>query len=134
MAFEYCSENAWHDQYFGKGKSLAAASFVCDTPLAVGAHHGALAVAVIAAGDVSIAAGKSVKISVQGSDTENGTFADVVGAPEMAVGASSALAFQAGEVIGKLVLPDMTRYAKIKVTSDATNSGDVDVILSYLAR
>jgi len=32
------------------------------------------------------------------------------------------------------VLPDTKRYVKIKVTSDTTSSGTVDVVLSYLAR
>lgn len=136
MTFAYGSENRWHDQYFGKGKSLASASFVCDTALAVGEHHGALAVTVAASGNVSIASGKSVKLTIQGADAADGTFADVAGAPELSVsgGASAATTFTDGDIIAKMVLPDMAAYAKIKVTSDTTNSGAVDVYLGYLAR
>lgn len=136
MGFEYGQDNRWYDQYFDRTKSIASASFVCTNPLAVGEHHGALAVTVAASGDVSIASGKSFKLTIQGSDTEDGTFNDVAGAPEVSVsgGLSEVAKFADGDTICKLVLPDMQRYAKIRVTSDATNSGNVDVYLSYLAR
>ena len=49
-------------------------------------------------------------------------------------GASAATAFADGDIIGKLVLPDMQRYAKIKLTTDGAATGEVDVFLSYLAR
>lgn len=136
MAFAYGSENRWHDQYFAKAASLATASFVCADALAVGAHHGALAVAVVAHGAVSIAPAKALKLTILGADAEDGEFSEPAGAPEVTVkgGSGAATAFEDGEVVCKLALPDMPRYAKIKVTSDATNAGDVDVILSYLAR
>lgn len=135
MAFAYGSENRWHDQYFDTGKSLAAASVDCANALAVGHHHGALAVVLVASGSVSIASGSSVKVSILGSDTEDGEFEAVQGAPEVTIsGGDAATAFEDGDVICKLVLPDMQRYAKIKLTSAATNSGNVDVILGYLAR
>lgn len=39
MAFEFGSENRWHDQYFGKDVTIpSTTSTVCDTPLAVGQH------------------------------------------------------------------------------------------------
>lgn len=136
MAFAFGSENRWYDQYFDKGKSLAAASFECADALAVGEHHGALAVAVVANGAVSIASTKSIKLSILGSDTEDGEFAAVAGAPEVSIagGASNATTFEDGDIVCKLVLPDMQRYARIKVTSDTTNTGSIDVLLACLAR
>lgn len=136
MAFAFGSENRWYDQYFDRKKSLAAASFECADTLAVGEHHGALAVTVVANGAVSIAATKSIKLSILGSDTEDGEFVAVAGAPEVSIagGADAATTFEDGDIVCKLVLPDMQRYAKIKVTSDTTNTGKVDVILAYLAR
>lgn len=136
MAFEFGSESRWYDQYFDREKSLAAASFECAVPLAVGEHHGALAVAVLANGAVTIAAGKRLSLSLLGSDTEDGEFAAVPGAPELSLtgGEGSGTSFEDGELICKLVLPDMQRYLKVKITSDATNTGNVDVILASLAR
>lgn len=49
MAFEYGSENRWHDQYFGKNVTVEADGTECPERLAVGEHHGALAVTVAAA-------------------------------------------------------------------------------------
>ena len=135
MAFEFGSENRWHDQYFGKDVTIpSTTSTVCDTPLAVGQHHGALAVTIAAKGAVSIPSTKKLTVTIQGADTEDGSFADIPGAPEMSVsgGASAAPAF--ADVIGKLVLPNMKRYAKIKLTTDGAATGKVDVFLSYLAR
>lgn len=137
MAFEFGSENRWHDQYFGKDVTIpSTASTVCDTPLAVGQHHGALAVTIAAKGAVSIPSTEKLTVTIQGADTEDGSFADIPGAPEMSVsgGASAATAFADGDIIGKLVLPDMQRYAKIKLTTDGAATGKVDVFLSYLAR
>ena len=104
--------------------------------LAVGQHHGALAVTIAAKGAVSIPSTKKLTVTIQGADTEDGSFADIPGAPEMSVsgGASAATAFADGDIIGKLVLPDMQRYAKIKLTTDGAATGKVDVFLSYLAR
>ena len=47
---------------------------------------------------------------------------------------STGTSFADGDILCKLVLPDTKRYVKVKVTSDATSSGTVDVVLSYLAR
>lgn len=137
MTFAYGSENRWHDQYFGKDVSLPSSeSTVCATALAVGRHHGALVVTIAAKGAVSIPSGKKLTVSLQGADTEGGTFADIPGAPEMSVsaGASEAVAFTDGDIIGKLVLPDMQPYAKVKLTTDGAATGKVDVYLGYLAR
>ena len=124
--FEYGAENRWHDQYFEKGVTLPDSSgVVCANALAVGQHHGALAVTLVADGAVSIPAAKKLIVSVQGSDTENGVFAD---------GADAAAVFADGEVIGKLVLPDMADYARIKLTTDGAATGKVDVFLNYPAR
>lgn len=135
--FEYGAENRWHDQYFEKGVTLPdSAGVVCANALAVGQHHGALAVTLVADGAVSIPAAKKLIVSVQGSGTENGVFADVASAPEMSVsgGADAAAVFADGEVIGKLVLPDMADYARIKLTTDGAATGKVDVFLNYPAR
>ena len=114
MAFEFGSENRWHDQYFGKDVTIpSTTSTVCDTPLAVGQHHGALAVTIAAKGAVSIPSTQKLTVTIQGADTEDGSFADIT---------------------GKLVLPEMKRYAKIKLTTDGAATGKVDVFLSYLAR
>lgn len=137
MTFTYDSENRWHDQYFGRDVSMpSSTSSVCDTALAVGRHHGALAVVIAAKGAVSIPATKTFTVSIQGADTEDGAFADVTGAPEMSVsgGASEAVTFADGDIIGRLVLPDMQPYAKIKLTTDGAATGKVDVYLGYLAR
>ena len=67
MAFAYGSENRWHDQYFDTQKSLAATDIDCANALAVGQHHGALAVVLVANGAVSIASAASVKVSILGS-------------------------------------------------------------------
>lgn len=137
MAFEFGSENRWYDQYFGKDVALpSTTSKVCDTPLAVGQHHGSLAVTIAAKGAVSIPSTKKLTLTIQGADTEDGSFADIAGAPEMSIsgGASAATEFADGDIIGKLVLPDMARYAKIKLTTDGAATGKVDVFLSYLAR
>lgn len=135
--FGYGAENRWHDQYFEKGVTLpGSASAVCANALAVGQHHGALAVTLVADGAVSIPAAKKLTVTLQGGDTENGAFADVAGAPEMSVsgGAGAATTFADGEIIGKLVLPDMADYAKVKLTTDGAATGKVDVFLKYLAR
>lgn len=137
MSFEFGSENRWYDQYFGKGVTLpSSTNSVCNTALSVGKHHGSLAVVVVANGDVSIPSTKKLTVTIQGSDTEDGSFADIAGAPEMSVngGTSAATAFSDGDIIGRLVLPDMKRYAKIKLTTDGAATGKVDVFLSYLAR
>ena len=44
------------------------------------------------------------------------------------------LVFADGEVIGKLVLPDMADYARIKLATDGAATGKVDVFLNYPAR
>ncbi|WP_337430840.1 hypothetical protein [Bilophila sp.] len=137
MAFEFGSENRWYDQYFGKDVALpSTTSKVCDTPLAVGQHHGSLAVTIAAKGAVSIPSTKKLTVTIQGADTEDGSFADIAGAPEMSIsgGTSAATEFADGDIMGKLVLPDMARYAKIKLTTDGAATGKVDVFLSYLAR
>ena len=136
MAFEFGSENRWYDQYFGKDVALpSTTSKVCDTPLAVGQHHGSLAVTIAAKGAVSIPSTKKLTVTIQ-ADTEDGSFADIAGAPEMSIsgGTSAATEFADGDIMGKLVLPDMARYAKIKLTTDGAATGKVDVFLSYLAR
>ncbi len=132
MSFAYGKDNRWHDQYFEKGKAINAASFVCAEPLAVGGHHGSLAVTAAADGTVTLASSKAFRLSVQGCDTEDGEFTDVAGAPEVSV--SGPATFEDGDVICSMVLPDMQRCAKIKVTSDTAHSGNVDVYLSTLAR
>ena len=137
MAFEFGSENRWYDQYFGKDVALpSTTSKVCDTPLAVGQHHGSLAVTIAAKGAVSIPSTKKLTVTIQGADTEDGSFADIAGAPEMSIsgGTSAATEFADGDIMGKLVLPEMARYAKIKLTTDGAATGKVDVFLSYLAR
>lgn len=136
MAFNYGSENRWYDQYFEKAKGINAAEFVTANALAVGEHHGALAVTVMAAGAVKVAADKIFKLTLQDSDTEDGPFADIPGAPEVTITGttSTGTSFADGEILCKLVLPDTKRYVKVKVTSDATSSGTVDIVLSYLAR
>lgn len=136
MSFSYGSENRWYDQFFEKGKAINAAKFVCANALVVGEHHGALAVTVMAAGAVKVAADKTFKLTLQGSDTEDGPFADIPGAPEVTITGttSTGTSFADGDILCKLVLPDTKRYVKVKVTSDATSSGTVDVVLSYLAR
>ena len=137
MAFEFGSENRWYDQYFGKDVALpSTTSKVCATPLAVGQHHGSLAVTIAAKGAVSIPSTKKLTVTIQGADTEDGSFADIAGAPEMSIsgGTSAATEFADGDIMGKLVLPDMARYAKIKLTTDGAATGKVDVFLSYLAR
>ena len=137
MAFEFGSENRWYDQYFGKDVALpTTTSKVCDTPLAVAQHHGSLAVTIAAKGAVSIPSTKKLTVTIQGADTEDGSFADIAGAPEMSIsgGTSAATEFADGDIMGKLVLPDMARYAKIKLTTDGAATGKVDVFLSYLAR
>lgn len=132
MGFEYGKDNRWHDQYFEREKAVNVSDFVCSEALAVGGHRGALAVTVAASGPVTIASGKSVGVSVQGCDTDDGEFTDVAGAPQVIV--SGEASFEDGDVLCTLVLPDMQRYAKIRITSDTTNSGNVDVYLSCLAR
>ena len=136
MGFAYGSDNRWHDQYFDREKAVNTADIACEAALAVGAHRGALAVTVAANGPVSVASGKALVLTVQGCDTEDGEFSDVPGAPEVSVkgGSSAAASFEDGEVLCTLVLPDMQRYAKIRLTSDAANSGSVDVYLACLAR
>lgn len=136
MAFNYGSENRWYDQYFEKAKGINAAEFVTANALAVGEHHGALAVTVMAAGAVKVAADKTFKLTLQDSDTEGGSFADIPGAPEVTITGttSTGTSFADGDILCKLVLPDTKRYVKVKVTSDATSSGTVDIVLSYLAR
>lgn len=127
MSFSYGSENRWYDQFFEKGKAINAAEFVCAN---------ALAVTVMAAGAVKVAADKTFKLTLQGSDTEDGPFADIPGAPEVTITGTTGTgtSFADGDILCKLVLPDTKRYVKIKVTSDTTSSGTVDVVLSYLAR
>lgn len=135
--FEYGAENRWHDQYFEKGIALpGSAGVVCANALAVGQHHGALAVTLVADGAVSIPAAKKLTVTIQGSDAEGGAFADIAGAPEMSVsgGTGATTSFGDGETIGKLVLPDMAAFAKIKLTTDGAATGKVDVFLNYLAR
>ena len=91
---------------------------------------------VMAAGAVKVAADKTFKLTLQGSDTEDGPFADIPGAPEVTITGTTGTgtSFADGDILCKLVLPDTKRYVKIKVTSDTTSSGTVDVVLSYLAR
>ena len=132
MSFAYGKDHRWHDQYFEKGKAINSAGFVCAEPLAVGGHHGSLMVTAAASGNVTLAASKAFKLSVQGCDTEDGEFADIAGAPEVSV--SGEASFEDGDIICSMVLPDMQRYAKIRVTSDSTHSGNVDVYLTSLAR
>lgn len=132
MSFAYGKDHRWHDQYFEKGRAVNVEGFVCAEPLAVGMHHGALAVTAAANGEVTLAASRAFRLSVQGCDTEDGEFVDVAGAPEVSV--SGGASFEDGDVICSMVLPDMQRYAKVRVTSDTTHSGKVDVYLTNLAR
>ncbi len=132
MSFAYGKDNRWHDQYFEKDKAINVAGFVCAEPLAVGGHHGSLMVTAAASGTVTLADARAFRLSVQGCDTGDGEFTDVAGAPEVSV--SGPATFEDGDIICSMVLPDMQRYARIKVTSDTTHAGNVDVYLSTLAR
>ena len=136
MSFSYGSENRWYDQFFEKGKAINAAEFVCAKRPCRGRtswrpcrhRHGGRC------GESG--SDKTFKLTLQGSDTEDGPFADIPGAPEVTITGttSTGTSFADGDILCKLVLPDTKRYVKIKVTSDTTSSGTVDVVLSYLAR
>ena len=125
MAFAYGQDNRWHDQYFEKGMAVSG-STDSENALAVGRHHGALAIVVAAAVDGTVTDGT---LSFKDCDTEDGAFSTPENAPELTV-ASAAPA--AGDIIAVYVLPDCRRY--VKAVLGGTWPSKVDVYLSCLAR
>lgn len=125
MAFEYGSENRWYDQYFGKNVTVAAGGTECPERLAVGEHHGALAVTVAAAVAGTVTNGT---ITLLDSDQADCGFAVKDDAPVLTI---KSAAPEAGDIIAKMVLPDCKRYVGIKLGGTMPNC---DVFLSYLAR
>lgn len=125
MAFEYGSENRWHDQYFGKNVTVASAGTECPERLAVGEHHGALAVTVAAAAAGTVTNGT---ITLLDSEHADCGFAVKDDAPVFTI---KSAAPEAGDIIAKMVLPDCKRYVGIKLGGVMPNC---DVFLSYLAR
>ena len=121
MAFEYGSENRWHDQYFGKNVTVEADGTECPERLAVGEHHGALAVTVAAAAAGAVTNGT---ITLLDSDQVDCGFAEKEDAPVLTV---KSAAPEAGDIIAKMVLPDCKRYVGIKLGGTMPNC---DVFLS----
>ena len=115
------------------GEDLAAgalnqASIAAGTGIAAGSTQGALCVNAFAVGDVS--ATSAVTITVKHSDSENGSFADLL---TMTIDAGST--FADGELMATATLPaDVKAYVTAAVASATGNSGSIRVTLGYLPR
>ena len=125
MAFSFDSDNRWHDQYFEQGMTVSGETTSANA-LAVGQHHGALAIVVSAAEAGSVASGT---VTFKDDDAETGSFSTSDGAPVLTI---TSAAVEAGDVIAKYVLPDTKRY--VKAVLGGTWPSKVDVTLQYLAR
>ena len=126
MGFSYDSDNRWYDQYFEKGMAVSG-STDSENALAVGQHHGALAIVVAAAADGTVTAGT---ITFKDCDTEDGSFTTPSDAPEITIASATV---SAGDIIAVYVLPDTKRYVKATL-GGTTWPSKVDVYLRYLAR
>lgn len=124
--FEFGRENRWHDQYFARALAVTADGVEGENALAVGQHHGALAVSVAAAGGAVTATGLAV--SIMESDTAEGPFEARADGPVITVSGD----FEDGVTLALMGLPDCKRYVKIHL--EGTLTGTVDVFMSYLAR
>lgn len=125
MAFSYDSDNRWHDQYFEKGMAVSGET-TSENALAVGQHHGSLAIVVSAAAAGSVSSGT---VTFKDDDAEDGSFATNDAAPVLTITSATV---EAGDIIAKYVLPDCKRY--VKAVLGGTWPSTVDVTLQYLAR
>ena len=125
MAFEFGCDNRFFDQYFKEG-STAVGTF---GPLKVGGHtNGALAIVVAA--KTAVVASK-LTIGMTACDTEEGSYATPANANVVTCGGTS---FEAGEIIGRLIVDnDVAEYVKAVIGGTLT-SGSIDVYLQYLPR
>ncbi len=96
--------------------------------------QGALELVVAASGAVSIAADKSITVTLSDCDTEDGTY---VSMPLLLTKTfAAATSYADGDVIGKIPLPsDIGTFVKITLsTTNSTAIGAVDVFAAYLPR
>lgn len=125
MGFSYDSDNRWYDQYFEKGMAVSGETTSANA-LAVGQHHGALAIVVSAAAAGSVSSGT---VTFKDDDAEDGSFATNDAAPLLTITSATV---EEGDIIATYVLPDCKRY--VKAVLNGTWPSKVDVYLQYLAR
>ena len=122
--------------YLAKAQALPVNTSAPGNGGPIRAHNtqGALELAIVAATQVGFSSGKSLTVTVQDCDTQNGSYADVpVLFKKTFAGATT---IKAGEVIGVLPLAsDVRPFVKVKLTTDDTApTGTVDVFTTYLPR
>ncbi|EPR44577.1 hypothetical protein dsx2_1536 [Desulfovibrio sp. X2] len=125
-----------HDDYLAKAQPLPK-NAVADGNQGsrdLSATQGALEVVVAAADDVSLAAGKSLTVTLVHAP-DGGAFTPA-GRTFTATAGASPLTFDAGEEICRLAVPsDLAPEAMLRVsTTDAAAAGSLDAWPEYLAR
>lgn len=136
MSFGYKGDLRWADQYFEKGMGIpAAGSAVAAHTLKVGGHAGALALKVAAGAPVALAAAKKLTVEVLHCDAEDGTYVAHEALPTIVfTGAAGGSAWQAGQNMLTLALPDCKPFVRVRVATDAAAAGALDIYLDYIAR
>ncbi len=124
--FGYNETNRWHDQYFGKAVTVAADGTDTEQALAVGAHGGALAVCVAAAGGPADA--QDLCLCLLEADTPEGPFEPKADGPTVMVTGT----FEDRAPLMEVMLPDCKPYVKVHLEGGLT--GTADVFLTYIPR
>ena len=124
MAFEYGSENRFDDQYFVKGASAVGTH----APQKAGDTNGSLAVVVAAATDMVVS---GLKLSLVVADHFGDSYAAPTNNDVLTFGGTS---YQAGDILGKYIIPNGTKPWVKPVISGTLTSGTYDVYLQYIAR
>ena len=103
--------------------------------LRLGGGLGGVELALVAAEDISIAGGKTLKAFLRHADEAGGAFADCGVLFQSANGGGS-LTVKAGDEVGRLPVPsDLKTWGKVRLsTDDASAGGRIDVRPVYLAR
>lgn len=125
------------DQVFEQGLALPVnTSATAANPMRVGKAAGKLAVSVLAGdGNVALALGKKLTLSILESDAEDGPFTAPAAAPSLEITYAEAFTPDQGDKIASMILPvDAGKWVKAVVaTDDAAAAGQIDVILEYTA-
>jgi len=121
-------------QIFEEGVVLPkTTAYTCATALNVGNNLGMLGCTITAKSAVTIAATKTVTVTLQHADSQAGSYADH---STHTISLVTARSISPGGVVARVVLPPDTKsWIKAVVScNDTAAAGSVDVFVEYLAR
>lgn len=136
MAIEKISEEIKSAQdYLFDGVTVPANTTTTGDANLVGGAQAALEIVVVAKTALAVADTKTISVKLTGSETENGSFADVVTMYSLtAAGGNGAIT--AGTELARYVYkPSDPLWAKAVVTTDdATATGSINAYVRYISR